>query len=203
MIARFALPLAAALAWLAAPASAQDAPLDAQPVLEAPDEAVNALPPPELAPPAPVEAVPVEAAPPPEAATAEAPPPPESAAATPAASQPAPEIAAAATPPPVQPTLVAEGPTAERALPPSPFSPEQRNGWLGQCRIAFLQRGASLYGGAGQPDACEMQLLQFERSYVPSADGAPPVILVRVPITRTPAAVAPDAADASVDGDLE
>ena len=243
MFARSAPLLAATLAGLALPAVAQDAPLDPQPVLEAPAEAPP--PPPEPAPAPPPEAAPVEAAPAPEAAAAEAPPPPETtaasvpapeaasaatppppetAAAPPAASAPAPETAvaaaplppapapaapapetvAAATPPPAQPTGIAEAPTAQRAIPaappPSPFTPDQRTGWLGQCRNAFLQRGASLGGSAGQPDACEMQLLQFERSYVPSADGAPPVIQVRIPITRAPV---PPGADGPVDGDLE
>jgi hypothetical protein len=96
------------------------------------------------------------------------------------------------------PAPAATAPTAARAIPPSPFSPDQRNGWLAQCRSAFQRAGAVLGGGNGLPDACETQLTDFERDYVPSADGRPPVIFVRVPIVRAPAAAA-----APVDADTE
>lgn len=89
------------------------------------------------------------------------------------------------------PPVPVPAPAIQRAIPPSPFSLEQRNGWLMQCRNTFLQAGASLAGAIGQPDACEAQLLEFERNYVPSANGAPPTILVRVPIARQPATPAP------------
>jgi hypothetical protein len=89
------------------------------------------------------------------------------------------------------PSAPVPAPAIQRAIPPSPFSLEQRNGWLMQCRNTFLQAGASLAGALGQPDACETQLLEYERNYVPSASGVPPTILVRVPVTRQPAAPAP------------
>ena len=77
-------------------------------------------------------------------------------------------------------------PAVPQSAPPSPFSADQRNGWLAQCRGTFLQAGAALGGGNGLPDACEAQLLDFERTYIPTADGRPPTIWVRVPIRRTP-----------------
>jgi hypothetical protein len=80
-------------------------------------------------------------------------------------------------------------PAIQRAIPASPFSLEQRNGWLMQCRMAFLQRGAALGGGNGLPDACETQLAQYESTYSPPADGSAPapIIMVRVPVARAPA----------------
>jgi hypothetical protein len=96
--------------------------------------------------------------------------------------------------PPLGPDADADAipaPAALQPAPPSPFSTDQRNGWLAQCRGTFLQAGAALGGGNGLPDACETQLLDFERTYVPTADGRPPTIWVRVPIRRTPAPESP------------
>lgn len=185
MTSRSAPLLFAALALLAAPALAQDDAGEA-----APAAADAPSPPAEPS----AEAPPAEAT---AAAPAEAP-----AAETPAAAPtPAPPAAGEAAPPlaPV-PAPAAAAPTAASAIPPpSPFSPDQRNGWLAQCRSTFQRAGAVLGGGNGLPDACENQLTEFERTYVPSADGQPPVIFVRVPVRRAPAAAAaPDAIDADV-----
>ncbi len=79
-------------------------------------------------------------------------------------------------------------PAVAQPPPPSPFSPQQRAGWLAQCRATFQRAGAALGGAIGQPDACETQLLDFERTYVPTTDGQPPTIWVRVPVVRPPAA---------------
>jgi hypothetical protein len=180
MTRRSAPLLAAALALLAAPALARDNAGDA-----APTAAEVPTPPAEPS----AEPPPAEDA---TAAPAEAP-----AAETPAPASPA---AGEAVPPlaPV-PAAAAATPTAARAIPPSPFAPDQRNGWLAQCRSTFQRAGAVLGGGNGLPDACENQLTEFERNYVPSVDGQPPVIFVRVPVRRAPAAsVAPDAVDADV-----
>ncbi len=83
---------------------------------------------------------------------------------------------------------------AQRAIVASPFSPDQRNGWLAQCRGTFLRAGAALGGLNGLPDACETQLIEFERTYVPAADGRPPTIWVRVPVARAAVAPVPPAA---------
>lgn len=107
-----------------------------------------------------------------------------------AAAEPAPVPAAA--PAPASEPAAAPPAAAARAILASPFSPDQRNGWLAQCRGIFLRAGAPLGGGNGLPDACETQLIDFERSYVPAADGQPPVIFVRVPVMRS--AVAPASA---------
>ncbi|HEY6817027.1 MAG TPA: hypothetical protein VI168_15935 [Croceibacterium sp.] len=113
-----------------------------------------------------------------EAAPEDAPPPPEAAPEPlPADLEPLPAPVPAPAVPPVPP--------------PSPFSPEQRTGWLMQCRNVFLQRGVSYGGLNGLPDACETQLLDYERTYVPAADGSAPVIPVRVPIVRPPAVPEP------------
>jgi hypothetical protein len=116
--------------------------------------------------------------------TAVAPPP-----AAPAAEPEAPE----STPAPAPSAPSAPAIAAPQTIVASPFSPDQRNGWLTQCRIAFLRAGAALGGANGLPDACETQLIDFERSYVPTADGQPPVIWVRVPVARPAAAVPPPA----------
>ena len=143
-----------------------------------------------------VEAAPPAADAPAEAPPAEAPPPAE---AGPTAAAPAlPEVAPAAdTPAPAPAAASAPAPPVMQPAPPSPFSPDQRAAWLNQCRRTFQQAGAPLGGINGVPDACDTQLLDFERNYVPSADGAPPTIWVRVPIARAPA-VAP-----AIDGDVE
>jgi len=109
----------------------------------------------------------------------------------------------------VEPEGVATAPLIQRAIPASPFSLEQRNAWLAQCRSVYLQSGAGLGGGNGLPDACETQLGQYERgggapAYATPTYGAPyasgqggygypyaPVIWVRVPIVREPATPAP------------
>lgn len=100
--------------------------------------------------------------------------------------------------------LPALAPAMQPMVVASPFSPDQRNGWLAQCRNTFRQAGAALGGGNGQLDACETQLLDFERTYVPPAGGqsAPPVIMVRVPIVRQPVAEA-SIVEAPVAGDEE
>jgi|SRR5690606_16744582 hypothetical protein len=95
-------------------------------------------------------------------------------------------------PAPSGPDGVADAPLIRRVIPNSPFSFEQRNAWLAQCRSVFLQSGAGLGGGDGTPDACETQLAQYESNYVAPVAGAPyassagtmPVIWVRVPIVR-------------------
>lgn len=117
------------------------------------------------------------------------PPLPEAAAVEPAI-DPAPEPMAG--PAPVAAPAYAAPP------PPSPFAPDQRAGWLAQCRSTFQRAGAALGGGNGLPDACETQLLDFERSYVARPDGQPPVIWVRVPIARAAPAM-PAASDEDVD----
>ena len=112
---------------------------------------------------------------------------------------PIPEDAAPYTAPQAAGAAVeSAAPQAQRAMPLSPFSLEQRNGWLTHCRGVFRQAGASLGGGSGLPDACETQLQQFERTYVAPADGsdAAPVVLVRVPVARAPVS-------APADGDFE
>lgn len=95
-------------------------------------------------------------------------------------------------PAPGEPRGVANAPLIRRVIPASPFSFEQRNAWLAQCRSVFLQSGASL-GSGGAPDACETQLAQYESTYAAApVAGAPyaygqgmaPVIWVRVPIVR-------------------
>jgi len=134
---------------------------------------------------------------PPEAAAEPAPPE--------APAEPAPAAAPEAPPePPPLPEAPAPvgaqpAPLPQAPPPPSPFTPEQRYGWLMQCRNAFLAAGASYGGLNGLPDACETQLRDFERTYVPTPGSGPPVIPVRVPIPR--AAAAPSAAP--VDADLE
>ena len=181
--------LLAALALLAAPAQAQDS--AEAPTPPADEPAPEAESPAAAEPAAAEPAIAEPAAPEPAAA--------EPAATEPAAAEsgdgepaPAPLPPLAPVPAPAQPTVVA-----------SPFSPDQRNGWLSQCRTVFLQRGASLGGGNGQLDACDTQLLEFERSYVPPANGQsgpPPTIMVRVPVAR-PAPMPPpdDAIDADAD----
>ena len=111
---------------------------------------------------------------------------------------PEPEPAAIEPEPLGEPAGIAAAPQAQPTPVVSPFSPEQRNAWLTQCRMIFLQRGARLAGAPGQPDACETQLLDYERTYVAPANGAPPVIMVRVPISR-PVVAPVDAIDADVD----
>ena len=165
--------LLAALTLLATPALAQENAEEAPPPADSP---------------APVED-PQADAPPAEAPPADVPSPESAAAATPDAAAAPAGATPAVTPAPI--------PAAQRAIVASPFSPDQRNGWLTQCRSTFQRAGAALGGANGLPDACETQLLDFERNYVPSADGAPPTIWVRVP--RTPAPVVSPA----IDGDVE
>lgn len=170
MIIRSAL-LLAALTLPSVPALGQENAEEAPPAAETPADA-----------PAPAA----------EESPAEAPPPSEEAAAEPAT---APDAAPAPAP-----ALAAVPPTPPAPPPPSPFTPDQRSNWLAQCRSTFQRAGAPLGGGNGLPDACDKQLLDFERTYVPRPDGQPPVIYVRVPVTRA-APAAPDAVDADVDPD--
>lgn len=102
-----------------------------------------------------------------------------------------PETPAAPAPPPLAPISTAPAPLPQDPPPPSPFTPEQRYGWLMQCRNAFLAAGASYGGLDGSPDACETQLRDFERSYVATPGTPPPVIPVRVPIHRISVPAAP------------
>jgi hypothetical protein len=173
MIIRAAPLLIAALALSGAPARAQDS---------AEDSAEEAPPAAE----APADAsAPAQESP----AEAEEPPPAEE---TPGEPESAPAPALAPAP--------AAAPATPPAPPPSPFTPDQRSTWLAQCRSTFQRVGAALGGGNGLPDACDKQLLDFERDYVPRPDGQPPVIYVRVPVTRA-APAAPDAVDADVEPD--
>lgn len=145
--------------------------------------ALALLPAPTLAQDSAADAPPAADEPAPADAPAADPPPPEDASA-----EPAPEPEEAPSPSPAAAPPLAPMSTPAAAPPPSPFTPDQRSGWLGQCRSAFQRAGATLGGGNGLPDACETQLLEFERNYVPRGDGQPPVIYVRVPVVRPPAA---------------